>query len=307
MLPKITTARTLIAGILLGGAAFPVAHNLLRQKHEQNPQQNASKPLLDRSGNSVPPAPELMLDLVTVEALDGTFSAKVPRDWTLESATWRSFSAKSSLEESVFNYTVQISGNEHTHSMQLLGARMMLDAGSITQKQYDAASRLVSPPLSPEGVLTVLMPKLNDDVSEITILERSDPQDPLLEGMGVGMKSKCFRYQYLDRKQGPMEGSALVSTTDPPGYGNFKIWTFTVFGVEAPKTVFEDQNRQHRYLAMMNSYQVRPEVIRQRIQEETNRDNEAARAIQQSNQRVLDAMNEMNRANQRAIDSMLRR
>lgn len=240
-----------------------------------------------------PAPPPTPIELLHVEAMDGSFSVELPRGWKVKSAVWTNFSAEGPDGEVVFSKGVNVPATQQSYAIRMIGMRSQLQSGQITQESYLQASRMFSAPLPPEKVLTDFVPHVLPHVSGMTILASGDPNRIIYEGMGVGLKEKVFHYRYTDlNKNYDIEGASQISTASIPGTSTIKSWTFTSTGFEAPETLFK--SRSQLYLRIMGTYHERPDAIRQ-----------ISNSIAWNTQRFIDKMDEAQKVRQAAWQKLL--
>jgi hypothetical protein len=277
----------------------PVGAATNRQKN-----QTPSQPQLPKPPD--PPAPQITL--LDFEAQDGTFTAKLPRGWKVKSATWRDYLAEGPNNECVFCQTRELPGTRQAQAVMKGGLHSQRRAGLITQEKYDSLLRYYSfEPLPPARILTDFIPAIKPEIVQMEILDSNEPDGITYEGMGVGMKAKEFHYSYANMKRGgeKMRGVSQITTTDPPGQGGYKWWSFTIFGFEAPETLFNDHNNQRLYSSLRSSYRPNPDVIRQRIQEERAKDERLAGQIRESAEKFRQASENLRQTMQKNHEKMM--
>jgi hypothetical protein len=250
---------------------------------EDHPMQETPSPTPQPAGRSEPiVAQPVRIQpglFKTVRATDGTFSMKVPSDWTVQSATLEGLRLRSPKGEAIFQYPEQVMANQQTFQFQLLGEqfrRQQAGQMPLSREEVEARTRRVAPPRSPVDVVEVYWPRANAPfVQNLRVLETHElPPEAKRFWEAKGSKGALVHYQYTLRpKQGSksqreqlppalagqdevaMEGEASVLTHPPLGM----FWIYQTCGVEAPAEVF----RKNRVLydVIEHSRKDNPEVI----------------------------------------------
>ena len=216
----------------------------------------------------------------TVLATDGTFSMKVPSDWTVQSATMDRLTLWSPRGEMILRFAEQVVGNQQTLQFQLLGEqglRQQAGKAPLTREELELRARKVSPPLSPVDVVRVYWPTANAPlVQNMRVLETHDPPPEVKRFWEAnGARAAIIHYQYtlkpregsnLQREQLPpvpagrdemaMEGEAWVVTHLPIS----SFWVYQAHVAEAPAELF--QKNQVLYDVIGRSKKDNPEAVK---------------------------------------------
>ena len=207
-----------------------------------------------------------------VRSADGILSVELPADWSVTQSSARQFQAWSPRGESFAAGSVDAPADRQTLNIML----QMNRATGKSAATLILLQRLASPPLSPDQVVTFLLPKLAGGAKQnVRILGGHDL------GSMVNMRSAVIVYQYnlfpqsdpltrsgmpealIQNKQVPMIGLAAISTSNMTTIGAFHTWTFLYKIVEAPQSLF--QVNAPSYEAIFTSLEINSAAVKQTV------------------------------------------
>jgi len=179
----------------------------------------------------------------TIQAQDRSFIAQIPTDWTVTSAVFQNFTARSPRGEIL---TVA--------SDDVLADAQSLQNSRTACQQYGTGCqfRFWAPPLAPLDVVRLLFPQYSPSMQSTQILT--------VWPLNVaGFQGALVRYKFLE--QGTlMEGFADTFTVPGVATPQLRYWSFVTATAAGPRQIF--RRNVSFYARILDSLQYSPEALK---------------------------------------------
>ncbi len=241
-----------------------------------------------RPGNLPQPSvtePRQQITFQEVRAQDGSFTIKIPSDWTVMDANFNSFQASSPQGEKVFFGGTEVIADAQSYQQARAAMQQSAIPLSVLPEVQRMLAQPVSPPLPPVDVIRLYLPALGAGLfQEMRILGSMDPGSGQTSTNIPGVRAALVYYRYtlmpqqgndflrsrlpralVNQSRVPMAAEALVVTIEPDDNGIFNSWTIIAVGGEGPPQFF--RRNIGLYWRILGSIRYDPEVMR-RIREE---------------------------------------